>query len=58
MYAGRKSWWVLSHTAVVDRALRNSHWDARGLKSLSQRYWLDLKRMVAPAPAQLELEWE
>lgn len=34
VYEGRKSTWALSHTNVVDRALRNSHWDARGLVSL------------------------
>jgi group II intron reverse transcriptase/maturase len=58
IYAGRKSWWALSHTPVVDRALRNSLWDARGLKSLAQQYWLHPKRMVAPKSAQLELAWE
>ncbi len=58
IYAGRKSWWALSHTSVVDRALRNSLWDARGLKSLAQQYWLHPKRMVAPKSAQLELAGE
>jgi RNA-directed DNA polymerase len=58
IYSGRKSWWALSHTSVVDRALRNSLWDARGLKSLVQQYWLHPKRVVAPVPAQLELAWE
>ena len=58
IYAGRKSWWALSHTSVVDRALRNSLWDARGLQSLSQRYWLHPIRVVASESAQLELAWE
>ena len=58
IYAGRKSWWALSHTSVVDRALRNSLWDARGLKSLAQQYWLHPKRMVVPESAQLVLAWE
>lgn len=58
IYSGRKSWWALSHTSVVNRALRNSLWDARGLKSLAQQYWLHPKRMVAPESAQLELAWE
>lgn len=57
VYSGRKSWWALSHTAPVDRALRNSLWDARGLKSLAQQYWLHPQRMVASIPAQLELAW-
>jgi RNA-directed DNA polymerase len=57
VYSGRKSWWALSHTAPVDRALRNSLWDARGLKSLVQQYWLHPQRMVASIPAQLELAW-
>ena len=55
--AGRKSLWALSHTWAVERALGNSLWDARGLKSLAQQYWLHPKRMVAPGAAQLELEW-
>ena len=38
IYSGRKSWWALSHSAAIDRALKNSLWDARGLKSLLQRY--------------------
>ncbi len=58
IYAGRKSWWALSHTSVVDRALRNSLWDARGLKSLSQQYWLHPSRMAASESAQMELAWE
>jgi group II intron reverse transcriptase/maturase len=34
IYEGRKSTWALSHTSTVDRALRNSYWDARGLFSI------------------------
>jgi len=34
VYSGRKSRWALSHSSTVDRALRNSYWDARGLVSL------------------------
>jgi RNA-directed DNA polymerase len=34
VYGGRKSWWALSHSSPVERALRNSYWDARGLVSL------------------------
>lgn len=58
IYSGRKSWWALSHTSVVDRALRNSLWDARGLKSLAQQYRLHPSRVVAPKSGQLELALE
>lgn len=53
VYDGRKSLWVLSHTSAVDRALPNSHWDARGLVSLRSR-WRAMHEQVA-APAQLSL---
>ena len=56
VYRGRKSLWALSHTSVVDRALRNSYWDARGLVSLRNR-WLEMREHVN-APAQLSLSWD
>lgn len=56
VYEGRKSIWALSHTSVVDRALPNSHWDARGLVSLRDR-WRAQREHVA-APAQLLLSWD
>jgi len=31
VYAGRKSWWALSHTPVVDHGLRNAYFAKRGL---------------------------
>jgi hypothetical protein len=49
VYAGRKSTWALSHATAVDRALRNSHWDARGLLSLRSLWAKDPRRIVAPA---------
>jgi len=55
VYEGRKSLWALSHTWAVDRALRNSLWDARGLKRLTQQYWSHPARMVAQGPKQYEL---
>lgn len=55
VYEGRKSLWALSHTAAVDRALRNSLWDARGLKRLAQQYWSHPARRVAQGPKQYEL---
>lgn len=56
VYEGRKSLWALSHTNVVDRALRNSHWDARGLVSLRDR-WRAMHGQIG-APAQLTLNWD
>lgn len=53
VYSGRKSWWALSHTSTIDRALRNSHWDARGLVSIEHR-WLAMREQVV-APVQLTL---
>lgn len=56
VYEGRRSLWALSHASVVDRALRNSHWDARGLVSLRKR-WREMHRQIV-APAQLTLDWD
>jgi group II intron reverse transcriptase/maturase len=53
VYKGRKSIWALSHTSTVDRALRNSHWDARGLFSIA-RHWAKMQRTPV-APVQLRL---
>lgn len=50
---GRKSTWALSHSPATDRALRNSHWDARGLVSIKAR-WRAMREQVV-APAQLTL---
>jgi RNA-directed DNA polymerase len=55
IYEGRKSFWNLSHAAVVERALPNRHWSASGLVSLEQR-WQTLRANIA-APAQLTLVW-
>jgi hypothetical protein len=56
VYGRRKSLWALSHTSAVDRALRNSHWDARGLVSLRRR-WRTMRERI-DAPAQLSLNWD
>ncbi len=53
IYTGRRSLWVMSHTPAVDRALRNSLWDARGLKTLLQRYREHPARGVAPMSGQI-----
>jgi len=52
---GRKSVWAMSHTSAVDRALPNSHWDARGLQSLVNRYRAHPARRVAPVQLALAL---
>jgi len=56
VYNGRKSLWALSHVNVVDRALPNSHWDARGLFSL-RRHWRAMREQI-DAPVQLTLNWD
>ena len=53
VYKDHRSTWALSHTPGVDRALRNSHWDARGLVSIGLR-WRKMQEQVV-APAQLTL---
>ena len=57
VYAGRKSWWALSHTYAVERALNNCLWEERGLKTLAHRYWAHPERMVASMPEQYTLAW-
>jgi len=49
VYDGRKSIWALSHTGAVKLALRNSHWDARGLFSLHKFRAEMYERIVAPS---------
>ena len=53
VYKDHRSTWALSHTPGVDRALRNSHWDARGLVSIGLR-WRKMQEQVV-APPQLAL---
>ena len=49
-YSGRRSLWALSHTAAVDKALRNAHWADRGLESLAARWTRHPARLqVAPS---------
>ena len=55
IYDGRKSIWAMSHMSTVDKALPNSHWDARGLKTLWQRYQQHPARQVAPVQLTLNL---
>ncbi len=53
VYQGRKSIWSLSHTAAIDQALPNSHWDSRGLLSLRES-WRKMQEQIV-APVQLRL---
>lgn len=46
VYGGKKAIWALSHTSAVDKAMRNSYWDARGLETLTRQYWRHPERMV------------
>jgi len=55
VYEGRKSRWALSHTSAVDRALRNSYWDARGLVPLKRLWARHPRRIVAPVQLRLAL---
>jgi RNA-directed DNA polymerase len=55
VYKGRTSFWTLSNSTAVTRALPNSHWDERGLQSLVQRYRMQVVRRVAPVQLSLAL---
>lgn len=55
VYEGRKSLWALSHTQLVDRALRNAYFAERGLVSLLDRFTPLWAAMVAPAQLLLPL---
>ena len=49
VYAGRQSIWALSHSPVVDWALRTAYWEARGLVSLRSRWRAMHEQVDAPA---------
>jgi RNA-directed DNA polymerase len=57
VYAGRKSWWALSHSHAVDQGLRNAYFAKRGLIFLVDRHRQAHQHIVAPAQPQLALEW-
>ena len=57
VYAGRKSWWALSHTHAVDQGLRNAYFAKRGLIFLVERHRTASQHIVAPTQPQLALEW-
>jgi hypothetical protein len=56
IYNARKKLWKLSHIPVVERALPNRHWSARGLVSLWDRWHRVQERINAPV--QLTLDWD
>lgn len=55
IYAGRKSWWALSHTAAVDYGLRNAYFAKRGLVPLVELHRQTHQHIVVPDPPQLAL---
>jgi group II intron reverse transcriptase/maturase len=55
VYAGRKSWWALSHTHAVDQGLRNAYFVKRGLIFLVDIHRNSHQQIVAPDPPQLAL---
>lgn len=57
VYSGRRSLWALSHIPQVDRALRPRFFTDRGLVSLVELHHRAHEEIVAPAHAQLALEW-
>ena len=54
-YGGRKSTWALSHTAAVDRGLRNAYFAERGLVSLVAEWKRRGKSIGAPVQLRLAL---
>jgi hypothetical protein len=55
IYAGRKSWWALSHTHAVDQGLRNAYFAERGLIFLVDLHRNSHRQIVAPVSPQLAL---
>ena len=55
VYAGRKSWWALSHTHAVDNGLRNAYFAKRGLISVIDLHRVRHQQVVVPESPQLAL---
>jgi RNA-directed DNA polymerase len=55
IYAGRKSWWALSHTHAVDQGLRNAYFAKRGLIFLVEVHRQANQHVVVPESPQLAL---
>ena len=55
VYEGRKSWWALSHTPVVDYGLRNAYFAKRGLVFVVVLHQQAHQHIAAPKSPQLAL---
>jgi group II intron reverse transcriptase/maturase len=55
VYAGRKSWWALSHTPAVDHGLNRAFFRKRGLVAVVELHHRRHQHIVAPDPPQLAL---
>ncbi|HZE17209.1 MAG TPA: reverse transcriptase domain-containing protein, partial [Mycobacterium sp.] len=55
IYSGHKSWWALSHTAIVDHCLNRAFFRARGLLALVEIHRDAPQHVVAPESPQLAL---
>ena len=55
VYRQNKSWWALSLTRPVNKALSNAYFRDRGLLSLKER-WLELRAQSVIGPIQLALD--
>jgi len=53
VYNGKRSWWKLSHTPVVDHALPNAYFAEKGLVFLTMKWEEYQARTIANAPEQL-----
>jgi RNA-directed DNA polymerase len=55
VYEGRKSWWALSHTPVVDYGLRNVYFAKHGLIFMADLHHQAHQHIAAPESPQLAL---
>lgn len=51
LYAGRKSWWALSHTHAVDQGVRNAYFAKRAPATRARRHAPQCRRVVAGDPS-------
>jgi group II intron reverse transcriptase/maturase len=54
VYGRSRSWWALSHSYAVDRAMHTSHWTERGLISVEAR-WDESRAKHVIGQSQLKL---
>jgi RNA-directed DNA polymerase len=55
VYAGRRSWWALSHSPAVDYGLRNAYFAKRGLVALVELHRQAHRQIAVPDSPQLAL---